>query len=53
MRYYITDDGGNVVNKFDGIDVPLKDGHERHFVESADELSAVTIDKYDADYEQF
>ena len=48
MKYYITNIEGKIVAQFEGIDVELKDGHERHDVGEG-ELPGV--DEWDADYE--
>lgn len=50
MIYYIIDEGGAVVAQFDGVDVDPKEGHERHDVETIEDLPGV--DEWDADYER-
>jgi hypothetical protein len=50
MIYYITDEDGRVVGQFDGVDVDIKDGHQRHDVDSIADLPGV--DQWDTDYEQ-
>ena len=52
MKYYITNADGEVVAKFDGSQVTLKDGHERHTVEEVDELSEIVVGEWDSDYER-
>ena len=49
MIYYITDDNGDVVGQFDGVEVELKDDHQRHEVESINDLPGVA--NWDSDYE--
>lgn len=49
MRYYVTDGNGDVVGKFDGVDISLPDGYERHEVGSVDELSEIVVDEWDRD----
>ena len=51
-RFYVEDSEGRVVGKFDGMDINPKDGHQRHEVESIQELSEVPVDEWDADYTQ-
>ena len=48
MIYYITNESGEVVEQFDGIEVSIKDGHETHTVESIEDLPG--IDNLDPDY---
>lgn len=50
MIYYITDGSGNVVAQFDGPDVGSKADHQKHIVDSTDDLPGV--DEWDPDYEQ-
>ena len=52
MKFYVTDSDNNVVGKFDGVDIELKDGHERHEVESVEDLSEIEVDSWDSEYDQ-
>ena len=50
MRYYIQDGDGQVVAKFDGVEVELREGDTVVEVDSVDELSDIDaewIDYYD------
>lgn len=48
MIFYVADEDGRVVAQFDGVEVDVKDGHERHEAESIDDLPGV--DEWDEDY---
>lgn len=48
MIYYIEDSSGAVVAQFDGVEVAVKDDHERHEVGTSDDLPGV--DEWDEDY---
>jgi len=51
MIYYITDEEGNVVAKFDGHPRDPLQGHQQHQVETLDELPPV--DQWDKRYITF
>ena len=41
MIYYITDKNGDVCAQFDGVSVEVLDGHEKHEVESIEDLPGI------------
>lgn len=46
--YYVENRDGAVVGQFDGVEITMKDGHDKHVVESVDDLPGV--DEWDSDY---
>ena len=50
MKYYIENSDKEVVAKFDGVEIDIKEGHERHEVDSVEELSEIDVADWDNDY---
>ena len=53
MLYYIITNGERVVGKFDGPNRAPKNDHKIVTVDTLSELSEVTVDQWDEDYEEF
>ena len=49
-QYYVTNGENEIVGKFDGVDVNLKDNHKKHDVETVEDLSGVDVDDWAEDY---